>query len=217
MSAKKAPKARTIKWKKIVGDEHTASNWSVGEDLGQVEIYLNEMIAQGWRPVRVSWGTSFTFVPCTPGECICRSAMTVTKSGFYDKNRAAQLSDLLLTSGACLVEQTATMGNRVGLIAVRSTQLGPFEIYSDLDSRIAEHRARERYYEGKGVRWFVLAMMWFVLAMMWFVIGQTSTGGPLAFVAAAGFFIAALFHITSVARYRKSIKALEVERGVTES
>jgi hypothetical protein len=135
--------------------------------------------------------------------------MTTTKNGFYDKNRAAQLSDLLLADGAYLVEQKNTLGNRIGLIAVRSTQLGPFEINTDLDSRIAECRARKRYYEGMG-------MMWFVLAMLWFVIGQTSTSGPLAFVAAALFFIAALFYITPATRYRKTIKNLEAERSLTE-
>jgi hypothetical protein len=211
MSAHSDSGAKPIKWYRIVGNEHTVLRWDIDEDIAKTEEYLNQMIARGWRPIRVSWGFSFTFVPCTPGECTCRVVMTVRTSGFFDHRKAAGITELLLTSGAYIVEQRNTLGTQIGLIAVRAAALGPFDLDTDLDSRIAEHRARKGYYEGMGGLYASLGFMWFVLA-------YTSPNAlPFGFIASVLFFIVGICYGLPALRYAKTVKRLKSEREISET
>jgi hypothetical protein len=197
-----------IKWNKVVGQEYTVSKWWISEDLAKIEEYLNQMIAQGFRPVSIGWTYQFTFVPCVPGECICRAVMTVTSGGFYDKTKAAELSDLLVADGAYLVEQYASLGYRVGLIAVRPAAAGPFELTTDLDSRIAEYCSRKNYYGGQFAIWLSLGAVWSAIGSM--------QGMTLAYISAILFFISALYYAFPITRYQKTIKRLKAQRDISE-
>jgi len=198
----------TPKWKKIIGDEHTLNNSSIGHDLLALEEFANDMLGLGWRLVRMSGEYRFTFVPCVPGEFICRTAITVTKNGFYDKQAAAALSELLVADGAFLVEQRNSMGTRIGLIALRPAALGPFEITSDLDSRIAEYQARMKYYKGLGAAFFAIAFVYLPLSF---------TSGNYAFLGLFVCFVAiASIYWRPVGRYKKIIARLKAERDVSE-
>jgi hypothetical protein len=206
-----------VKWNKVVGQEYTVSKWWISEDLAKIEEYLNQMIAQGFRPVRIGWTNQFTFVPCEPGEYICRTVMTMTNGGFYDKTKAAELSDLLVADGAYLVEQYATMGYRVGLIAVRPAAAGPFELTTDLDSRIAEYCLRKKYYEGQFVVWLSLGAMWSAIgSMQGMTFAHVSHISYISHISAILFFISALYYAFPVTRDQKAIKRLKAHRDVSE-
>ena len=196
------------KWKKIKGDEHIQNNQSIGSDLLALEEYANQMLEQGWRLIRLNGEFQFTFVPCAPGEYICRTAITVTKNGFYDKQAATALSDLLVSDGALIVEQRNTLGSRIGVIALRPAALGPFEITSDLDSRIAEYQARKKYVEGAGITFIVIAIAYIPLAI------SLELGAFYAI--AACFFAVGINYMRPVKRYKEIIAQLQEERGVSE-
>jgi hypothetical protein len=211
MSAHGDSGTKPIKWYRIVGNEHTVLRWDFDEDIAKTEEYLNQMIARGWQPIRVSWGFSFTFVPCTPGECICRTVMTVRASGFFDHRKAAGITELLLTSGAYIVEQRSTLGTQIGLIAVRAVALGPFDLVTDLDSRIAEHQARKGYYEGMGALYASLGLVWFILA------STSPNSSSFGFVASVLFFIVGICYSLPAWRYAKIVKRLKSERAISET
>ncbi|MDR2587163.1 MAG: DUF2812 domain-containing protein [Coriobacteriales bacterium] len=215
-----------IKWNKVVGQEHTVSKWWLSEDLAKIEEYLNQMIARGFRPVSIGWTSQFTFVPCAPGEYLCRTAMTVTNGGFYDKVKAAELSDLLVADGSSIVEQYATLGYRAGLIAVRPAAAGPFELTSDLDSRIAEYRARKRYYLLTGLCWFAAAMAFLCNALSFGTISShwsafsaithTIFAFVLPLICVSLFLISSICGLVPAIRYQKAIKRLEAQRDISE-
>ncbi|MDR2714385.1 MAG: DUF2812 domain-containing protein [Coriobacteriales bacterium] len=199
----------TPKWKKINGNEYTLNKWDMSYDLLALEEYLNEMLALGWCPVRIRWGSQFTFVPCAPGEYICRTAMTVAKNGSYNKKGAAELSELLLADGASLVEQRNTLGSQTGIVALRPTSLGAFEINSDLDSQIKEHTARKKYHEELGAVFFVLAMAYLPIAI------SLNMYGFLGFF--FSFLVVALYYWRPTRKYGKILGELLAKRDIFEA
>jgi hypothetical protein len=198
----------TIKWSSVKGNEYNKYNWNAGIDLDADEKFINEIISQGFTPIRVSGTYKFTFAPCQPGEFICRSAITVKDSGFFDHEKAASLEALLADGGAHIIPQFNTWGTRVGVLAVRAAALGPFEINSDLDSRIAEYRARQKYLEDMGAAWLAVGVMYLS-------IGTTMGFGGWPFVALAWFALS-LFYFAPTSRYRKVIRRLKAERDISE-
>jgi len=199
---------KEIKWKKINGTEHTLKGQDLTCDLLKLEEYLNWMIEQGWRPICVNGGTNYTFVPCLPGEYICRTVLTVTKNGFLDKKAIVELSELLAADGALFVEQRNTLGSQMGLIAVRSATLGVFEIHSDIDSRIAEFKARKKHNEG-------IATVFIALAFAYIPLG-ISMDLYAMFGVSVAFAIVAYIYWRPVGRYKEIIARLQAERDVTE-
>jgi hypothetical protein len=149
-----------------------------------------------------------------PGECICRTVMTVNSWGSYDREKAAELAGLLRDDGAYLVEQVNAWGIRCGLIAVRPASWGPFEMDTDLDSRIAEYRTRRRYHEGMGALWFSLGVVFGTTGM---TIDWGSLGDALIRLTALVYWLIALWYWVPAFRYRKALKRLEAERDVNEA
>jgi hypothetical protein len=198
----------TIKWSSVKGNEYNKYNWNAGVDLDADEKFINEIISQGFTPIRVSGVCRLTFVPCQPGEFICRSAITVKDSGFFDREKAASLEALLVDGGARIIPQLNTLGSRIGVLAVRAAALGPFEINSDLDSRIAEYQARQKYLGGMGATWLALGVVYLSL-------GSTMEFGGWLFVALVWFALS-LFYLAPASRYRKVIKRLKAERDISE-
>lgn len=94
-------------------------------DFRKEELWLNEMAAEGWALNHASFG-SYTFVRCEPGEYIIRLEMNVDKEyrSFVEETGAEYV-------GSCV--------NWVYFR--RKAELGPFDLFSDIDSRIA-HLAR---------------------------------------------------------------------------
>lgn len=108
---------KLVKWKFFMQWDH-----EIEED------WLNAMDAQGWilekaQPFR------YTFTKGEPGQYIYR--LTFSPDSPKDKG----LNELLLDSGAEYV-----LTNSTWQYYRRARALGPFEIYSDLDSRIAQFK-----------------------------------------------------------------------------
>ena len=89
-------------------------------DFRKEELWLNEMAAEGWALNHASFG-SYTFVRCEPGEYIIRLEMNVDKEyrSFVEETGAEYV-------GSCV--------NWVYFR--RKAELGPFDLFSDIDSRI---------------------------------------------------------------------------------
>jgi len=195
-------------WKKIIGDVHITSNWDMQYDLMAIEEYMNNMIASGWKPVSISGGTKLSFVACEPGEYVCRTILTLGENGSFNKSKAAELSELLINDGAVIVPQEKTLGAQIGLIALRASSLGPFEITSDLDSRIAEYEARKKYAESMGILFLVVAS-----AQIAIFERMQGMGGGIAF--GVVWLALALYYLQPVLRYKKILKRLRHERDVS--
>ena len=205
-SDKEKEEFKLPKWKKIKGEEHICSNSDLSFDLLAIEEFVNNMLALGWRPVSTNGGSQFSFVACAPGEFICRTVLTIAKQGGFDKTRAAELTALLTADGAEIIPQKSSMGSRIGLIAIRPAALGPFEITSDLDSKIAEYEARRKFGQSLGVVFLIIGFSQFALM-------YTST----AFVGSAFvWFMIGFFFYRPVPRYNEILKRLRAERDIQE-
>lgn len=90
-------------------------------DFKKEELWLNEMAQEGWVLERASFCT-YTFVRCEPGEYVIRLEMNENKGyrSFVESLDAECVGDLL-----------------GWLYFRRKAELGPFELFSDIDSRIA--------------------------------------------------------------------------------
>ena len=95
-----------------------------------------------------------------------------------------------------------------GLIALRPSALGAFEITSDLDSRIAEYQARKKYCEGSGATFLVIALAYIPLSItleIYAFLGVT-----------VAFAIVAYSLLRPVGRYKAIIARLTAERDISE-
>ncbi len=104
--------------------------WKPYVDYEKEERWLNEMAAQGWNLERYTW-MRYRFTQGTPGEWTYRlellpDALSSAKSREY--------LDFMRDSG---VEAVTSYGRWV-YFRRRAAQ-GPFEVFTDLDSRIAHH------------------------------------------------------------------------------
>lgn len=91
-------------------------------DFEKEEAWLNEMAMNGWALVRVGFCT-FTFERCEPGEYIVRLEMHQSDPGYMD---------LMAETGAEYI------GRVFGWIYFRRrSEYGSFDVFSDIDSRIA--------------------------------------------------------------------------------
>ena len=197
------------KWKKVKGEEHTLTNGSVEYDLLGLEEYACEMANQGWRLIRVTMGSQLTFVACEPGQFVYRTALTVKKNGFFDKDAAASMEKTLGADGATVVEQRTSLGAKIGIIFERPAALGPFELTKDLDSRILEYGARKQYSQGAGITFLIIALLYIPLSI---VIDN------LAFIAIGVCFIAiAGNYLRPVKKYTELIAELKAQREGAEA
>ena len=206
------------KWKKIVGEVHTVSDWELQYDLLAIEEFMNNMLICGWRPIQVSGGRKFSFIPCAPGEFICRTVLTVSKNGSFDKTKAAELSSLLAADGALIVEQVATWGTQIGLIALRPASLGTFEITSDLESRIAEYEARKKSGTRLGWLFFMVAILQMAVGVIGLVDSlMGGTNKTEAFLgASAVWWMIGYHYYAPVPRYKRILERLYIERDISE-
>ena len=138
--------------------------------LEQMERYLSQMCAEGWRPVSISAGCRFVFERTEPGEYVCATAATVKRSGlakgYFDSGKYKEMAAALEAQGATVVPQEATFGSGEGIVVVRRAADGPLELTSDIDSRLADLNARRHYHQDTAVMFFTLATVFFATSMM---------------------------------------------------
>ncbi|MCL2807549.1 MAG: DUF2812 domain-containing protein [Coriobacteriia bacterium] len=203
------------KWKSIAGEVYTMHNWDLQYDLLAAEEFLNNMLSCGWRPVCVSRGTKFSFVPCVPGEYTCRTILTVGTYGSFDKKKAGELAELLAADGACIVPQEKTWGGQTGLIALKASSLGSFEIVSDLDSRIEEYALRKKYADSLGALFLFVGVAQLVAGIGAFLSSDVPllTFFPLSVI----WFSLAYYYYRPAPRYKKILTRLKAERDISET
>ena len=106
--------------------EHkTIRKWFWVWDFDKEEIWLNEMAQSGWILDKVSFCT-YTFVPCKSGEYTVRLVCASPDKEYLD---------FMEETGAVYVGRMAQW-----LYFRKETVSGSFDLFSDLDSRIAHLR-----------------------------------------------------------------------------
>ena len=170
-------------------------------DFEKEERWLNEMAAKGQALVRHTWGT-YAFEPSTPGEWIYRIELLPQGLG-----KPASQQYLAFAAEAGL--QTVATQQRWVYFRKAGAE-GPFELFSDRDSRIAHYRR-------------VLALFTSLFAALVPIIASNvlnSAGGRLPLVLAYPVF-ALLFTVevilaTQAVRVARRLRPLEAEQHLFE-
>ncbi|MDR0847932.1 MAG: DUF2812 domain-containing protein [Propionibacteriaceae bacterium] len=188
--------------------------WQFSFDTDQDVAFINQLSSEGWKVVEISYGMRFVFVPCEPGEYICQALFAVRGAVFPDKAKYQELTELLVESGAEVVPQTKSLGSRASVIALREASLGPWEVNTDIDSKLREYQQRRNFS-------LVSALVLLLEAVICLVNALTTTEpGPATVVwlyglAAVGFLIAGACAYSAFT-YIRIIQRLRVEREVRE-
>jgi len=193
------------RFKTIKGDEHIVRDWDLSYDLLATEEFMNNMIAHGYKPVWVSGARSYAFVPCEPGEYVCRTVSSISPNGFFDRKKAAELTEQLQSEGATVIDQRRTLGSQLGLIAIKPTAAGPFELMSDADARIAEYEARKKSNQRSALVFYLIAIMYAILSL------TSETFRPLIGLPAV-WIVLGLMYQRPVKRYKEAIERLRSEQ-----
>ncbi|MDR3053182.1 MAG: DUF2812 domain-containing protein [Coriobacteriales bacterium] len=180
--------------------------WQSSIDPGEHVTFINKMSAEGWKLVAIEWGARFVFVPCWPGEYLCQAAFTVKNSGFFDYDKYQRIAEMLAESGAEIVAQRNTLGSRCALYAVRKASYGPFEINSDIDSKIEDYRLRRNYYLSFAFCFLAFCLTYASLA--------TTSGFP--WLLGLPWLCLALSYAYPAQKYQRILKRLKAERDVSE-
>ena len=183
--------------------------WNI-TGIDDAEVFFNRKIAEGWKPVRVGMDCSrFVFEPCEPGEYICRTTSTINKYGFFDKKKSREIKQILMDSGAELVEHSWFLRDWIGVCAVRKASLGNFEINSDLDSRTADYEARTKNAIFKCVTLFmVFAAVW---AFEWTRLGRIYQLDVIVLA-----IIMTCVYGLLIYKQKKKLRRYKEQRGVSE-
>ena len=112
-----------------MAERKTVRKWFWVWEFEKEERWLNEMALSGWALTGVGF-CSYTFEKCEPGEYTIRLEMHPSDPGYIS-----------------FMEETGAvyLGRMVAWIYFRRrTEDGPFDIFSDIDSRIEHLRRIER-------------------------------------------------------------------------
>ena len=131
-----------------MAERKTVRKWFWIWEFEKEERWLNEMAMQGWILAEVGW-CRFTFERCEPGEWIVRVEM---------RPADAEYEAFLEETGAEKIDRMLQW-----VYFRRRAEEGPFDLFSDIDSRIA-HLDR-------------IATMLLVVGMMNLVVGVVNLVG----------------------------------------
>ena len=126
-----------------MSERMTVKKWIWVWDFDKEERWLNSMAQQGWVLDRVGF-CRYEFVRCEPGEYIVRLEMREHDEGYLS---------FMADTGAEYV------GRMVKWIYFRrKAELGAFDIFSDLDSRIAHLDGIGKTLKGVGIANLVIGL-----------------------------------------------------------
>ena len=126
-----------------MSERMTVKKWIWVWDFDKEERWLNSMAQQGWVLDRVGF-CRYEFVRCEPGEYIVRLEMREHDEGYLS---------FMADTGAEYV------GRMVKWIYFRrKAELGAFDIFSDLDSRIAHLDGIRKTLKGVGIANLVIGL-----------------------------------------------------------
>ena len=193
---------------------------SYANDPERIEEQANRMAKEGWLPEK--FGSLFsTYRRGKAGEYEYR--VQVKEAGMDRLTYVAELAEFG-------IEEVGGVGD---LLVLRKKADGsPFELYSDLDSRIAQQKKAVRYLRGGLILsccWMSIVLMNVVTTLMnAIVIGKLGGTADIRFSSAQLFLLAAYFMLLLICiagivdcpiglrRAKKKIAALEAERMIQE-
>ncbi|MDR1807015.1 MAG: DUF2812 domain-containing protein [Propionibacteriaceae bacterium] len=142
-------------------------------DLDKQDDWLNSMSAEGWHLIRVG-NFSYTFERGEPGAYIYRTQLLIDEKNPLASARSRawrEYLDTLADSGAEQV-RIPRLDQSMGVVCLRRpAALGPFELFSDLQSRVEYYERHVR--QLRAIGWFVA-----VLAVVCVVVGLVNVLGP---------------------------------------
>lgn len=127
--------------------------WKAYSHFEKEEKWLNEMSAKGFALVSYTW-CRYVFQPCQPGEYIYRIELLPAKSASLDSLEYQEYIDFLEETGA----EPVTSHGRWIYFRRKATE-GPFDIYSDADSRISHYK---RILYSRGIVGLCNLIVWFL-------------------------------------------------------
>lgn len=209
--------------------KQTVTKFRLYATIDREEIFLNEMCAAGWKPVKIILGAWFKFEKCQPGEYIARVTTCIDpqgrKAGKKRKagnTRREQLTEFLTESGAEIIPET-NIDADTRIYTVRRADMGNFEINTDIDSLICEYTGRRRYH----ITFGVLLLAFFVLCAFWggamvhdYMLYTDEkfhlSSACVEFVCAAIELLCAVVLLIPVPGYTKKLKELRGRREIEE-
>ncbi len=203
--------------------KQTVTKFRLYATIDREEIFLNEMCAKGWKPVRIILGAWFRFEKCQPGEYIARVTTCIDPKGHKaGKERGKQLKEFLIESGAEIIPETnIDAGTRI--YAVRKADMGDFEINTDIDSLICEYTGRRRYHTTFGTLMLACFLMCLFLGCSMVYESRLYSDKPsqmtsacIECICAALELLCSLVLLIPVPKYSKKIKELRSQREIEE-
>ena len=191
--------------------------------IDREEIFLNDMCQSGWKPVKIFMGMFFVFERCEPHEYIARVTSAIDPDHKEaSKKRREQITEILTDSGAEIVRET-NIDAATRIYAIRPTSLGEFEINTDIDSLIADCRARRRYHINLAVFSALIFVAAFFLGTdmmsdyaMSNQSGVTLVGAYVEFSCAALMLVLLVVVVIPISKYSRKIKELRAKREIEE-
>ncbi len=170
-------------------------------DCDKEEKWLNELSSSGLAFCGYTWG-KFTFETCEPGEFIFRKELL--------KKPVRESSDYFEFMETLDAELVCTYGNWAYF--KRKTDAGPFDIYSDRESKLLHYRRIASI-------WTCIACGQLSAALMLIYYGfasGSSTGLVINLIFGSLLLLASLFFFVAGSSYRRNIKRLKSEEGFRE-
>lgn len=184
--------------------------------IDREEKFLNEMCQKGWKPVKIILGMFFKFVRCEPNEYIARVTTSMkSKSAAASRQKREQMAEFLIDSGAEVIPETLNVDINTRIYAVRPSNLGEFEINTDIDSLIADYTARRRYHKN----WSIAAAVFLILALISGILmcfDGAYKPACVEFIAAVIEGIAFFALTVPIPKYSRKIKELTEQREINE-
>ena len=168
-------------------------------DYEKEEAWLNEMSAKGFAFIGVSPFGRFAFVESAPGEYIYR--INYLKNDSNHPESQQYLSFMAETGAECVFSKKKRAYFR------KKAENGNFDIYSDVDSRIAHYRLAGSFFLPLGI----LEMCGGTLQLLIILTEELSFLNLFTF-GCLWIMCAIFLHFWN--RLRKKIKNLEKEKGV---
>lgn len=184
--------------------------------IDREEKFLNEMCQKGWKPVKIILGAFFKFERCQPGEYIARVTTSMKPgSAGSSKEKRESMIEFLTDSGAEIIPERFNVDIKTRIYAVRPSNLGEFEINTDIESLIADYTARRRYHRN----WSIAAAVILIIALLmgiWMCVEGVYDAAYIDFVAAAIELLAFLMMFIPIPKYSRKIKELTAQREINE-
>ena len=183
------------------------STWKIYADYEKEEKWLNEMSAKGFALADYFF-CRYTFADCRPGEYIYRIELLEYLPGHPVSQKYIQF---MAENG---VEYVTRWGRWVYFR--KKAEDGPFDIYSDVDSKIMHYKRILALFLPILCMELVLGIINLRLGLMYLFDGNSAHGTPANFTAGILLIIIGIFIFITWNSTRLKLKALKQEKMLRE-